>query len=135
MSTKGCALPTVFEATATTRLGCSILVLPESVGVDLYPDDMVEWLTSSGLFSAERAEVKTVAHDLLETLKREKLVIDWRKKQTSRALVRVAVEEQLDRLPCVFTPAMWQAKVEKVYQHIYDSYYGEGRSVYSTAAA
>ena len=26
-------------------------------------------------------------------------------------------------------------KVDKVYQHVYDSYYGEGRSVYATAAA
>ena len=87
------------------------------------------------LTDAERAELKKVAHDLLETLKRDKLVIDWRKKQQSRASVRVAVEEQLDRLPNVFTTALWQAKVEKVYQHVYDSYYGEGRSVYSTAAA
>jgi type I restriction enzyme R subunit len=85
--------------------------------------------------SEKRVKVKKAMQHLLDTLKREKLVIDWRRKQQSRASVRVAVEKQLDRLPDVFTAEMWQAKVDKVYQHVYDSYYGEGRSVYSTAAA
>ena len=34
---------------------------------------------------AERVEVKKVARDLLDTLNREKLVIDWRQKQKSRS--------------------------------------------------
>ncbi len=38
-------------------------------------------------------------HDLLETLKNEKLVLDWRKRQQSRAVVRLSIEEILDRLP------------------------------------
>ena len=32
-------------------------------------------------------------------LKGEKLVLDWRKEQRTRAAVRVTVEETLDRLP------------------------------------
>ncbi|MCH7761488.1 DUF3387 domain-containing protein, partial [candidate division TA06 bacterium] len=77
--------------------------------------------------------VKAVAHDLLETLKQEKLVIDWRKKQQSRASVKVAIEVTLDRLPDVFSIDLYREKVEKVYQHVYDSYFGEGRSVYAAA--
>jgi type I restriction enzyme R subunit len=78
-------------------------------------------------------EVKAVAHDLLEKLKLEKLVLDWRKKQQSRASVKVTIEEELDRLPDVFSIDLYREKVERLYQHIYDSYFGEGRSVYSAA--
>ncbi len=41
----------------------------------------------------EEQEVKTVAKERLETLKREALVLDWRKKQQARASVWVTVEK------------------------------------------
>ena len=82
------------------------------------------------LTEAERKEIKRLAQDLLETLKREKLVLDWRKRQQSRAAVRLSVEEALDRLPPSFTTDMYQLKCDQTYQHIYESYFGEGRSVY-----
>jgi type I restriction enzyme, R subunit len=47
----------------------------------------------------ETEEVKKVARDLLETLKNEKLILDWRKKQQSRASVRLTIETVLDGLP------------------------------------
>ena len=37
------------------------------------------------LTAKERAQVKKAARDLLEKLKEEKLVLDWRKRQQSRA--------------------------------------------------
>src|SRR4029077_15237932 len=45
------------------------------------------------LSEAEKAQVKKVADELLSTLKRGKLVLDWRKQQATRAAVRVTVEE------------------------------------------
>jgi type I restriction enzyme, R subunit len=45
----------------------------------------------------DRNQVKKVARELLQTLKHEKLVLDWRAKQQSRAAVRLAIEETLDR--------------------------------------
>lgn len=45
----------------------------------------------------------------------------------------VAIEETLDRLPETFTPGVYRAKCEVVYQHIYDSYYGPGESLYAKA--
>ena len=81
----------------------------------------------------EEGKVKKVARELLETLKREKLVLDWRKTQATRAAVRVAVEVKLDELPEVFTREIYSQKCNAVYQHIFESYYGEGRSVYATA--
>ncbi|MGH3089546.1 MAG: type I restriction endonuclease subunit R [Rubrobacteraceae bacterium] len=82
----------------------------------------------------ERARVKEVARELLDTLKKEKLTLDWRKRQRSRAEVRVAIEESLDELPENFTPNLYRAKCEAVYQHVYDSYYGSGESIYAKAS-
>ena len=84
------------------------------------------------LGNKEQQEVKKVAHDLLETLKKEKLVLDWRKRQQSRAAVRQSIEVILDeRLPLTsYTKELFQSKCDVVYQHIYDSYFGQGLSIY-----
>ena len=86
------------------------------------------------LTDAERKDIKRLSQDLLVTLKREKLVLDWRKRQQSRAAVRLSVEEALDRLPPSFTTETYQLKCDRTYQHIFESYYGEGRSVYQMGA-
>jgi type I restriction enzyme R subunit len=86
------------------------------------------------LTKKEEQEVKKVAQDLLASLKREKLVLDWRKRQQSRAGVWVTIEEQLDqRLPATYTPELFAKKCNVIYQHVYDSYYGGGSSVYEAA--
>jgi type I restriction enzyme R subunit len=70
----------------------------------------------------ERNQVKRVAKDLLETLKREKFSLDWRKRQQSRASVRQAIEMKLDELPPVFFKEMYEQKCNLVWQHVYDLY-------------
>ena len=82
----------------------------------------------------QEAEVKAVAKELLDTLKREKLVLDWRKKQQSRAAVRQCIGIILDCLPPVFARDIYQHKCDAVYQHVYDSYVGGKQSIYSLAA-
>lgn len=80
----------------------------------------------------EQEEVKTAARKLLEALKQEKLVLDWRKQEQSGAQVKLTVEKILDdELPAPYTPELFNQKCEAVYQHIYDSYYGAGRSIYT----
>jgi len=86
------------------------------------------------LSKAEQAQVKQIARDLLATLKREKLVLDWRKKQQAKAAVRLAIEETLDQLPESYTTELYAQKCEAVYQHIYDAYAGAGQSIYTRAA-
>ena len=82
----------------------------------------------------EKQQVKKVARQLLETLKKEKLVLDWRKKQQARADVLYTIEKVLDdELPRSYSTEIYRIKCEKVYQHIYDNYYGAGRSIYSLA--
>lgn len=84
------------------------------------------------LTKKEIKQVKDVAREMMQVLKREKLVLDWRKKQQSRAAVQLAVEEWLDKLPAAYDADMWQEKVKQVYTHVYDNYYGNGRSVYAS---
>ncbi len=87
------------------------------------------------LSDKETKQVKKAAKHLLEVLKREKLVLDWRKFQQPRAAVRISIEDVLDEaLPESFSQELFQQKVETVYQHVFDSYYGGGRGVYATAA-
>ena len=90
-------------------------------------------LPEVNLTKQEEREVKQVARVLLDTLKREKLVLDWRKRQQSRAAVRLAIEETLDHLPQSYSAEIYEQKCEQVYQHIYDSYQERGRSIYTAA--
>jgi len=80
----------------------------------------------------ERKQVKKVARDLLDLLKQEKLVLDWRKKEMTRASVMQTIEVMLDYLPEAYGKEIYERKCQSVYQHVYDVYYGEGRSVYGT---
>jgi len=82
----------------------------------------------------ERGEVKKGARELLARLKEEKFVIDWRKREQTRAAVRQLIEIALDEfLPRAFGKELFEQKCERVYQHVYDSYAGQGRSVYERA--
>jgi len=79
----------------------------------------------------EKKTVKQVAQELLDTLKAEKLVLDWRKKQQTRAAVQLAIEQVLEKLPQAYSDNLYREKCSVVYQHIYDSYYGHTKSVYA----
>jgi type I restriction enzyme R subunit len=83
--------------------------------------------------AADKKQVKGVARKLLQTLKEAKLVLDWRKKLRTRADVYSTVKTILDELPRIFTPDIYQDKCDVVYQHVYDSYPGEGLSIYESA--
>ena len=83
----------------------------------------------------ERERVKKTACELLRILKGEKLILDWRKRQQARAGVQVTIEQILDEgLPDIYTAGTYEAKVAAVYEHVYESYYGDGSSVYTTVA-
>lgn len=87
------------------------------------------------LSEKEKQEVKATAKVLLQKLKDEKLVLDWRKRQQSRADVRVTIETILDEgLPRAYTPELFDQKTGAVFQHVYESYFGAGRSIYDVAA-
>jgi hypothetical protein len=110
------------ERQGTARLGCG------------GTSERKALLDTAELSEAEKARVKKVADELLSTLKHGKLVLDWRKQQATRAAVRVTVEETLDRLPEAYTRQIYAQKCDAVYQHVFDSYWDDGHSVYELAA-
>ncbi|MBN1524911.1 MAG: type I restriction endonuclease subunit R [Spirochaetales bacterium] len=87
--------------------------------------------------SKDRSKVKAAARELLATLKEGKLVLDWRKRQQSRAEVQVTIGKILDKdLPeAVYSKVLYEEKYVAVYQHVYEAYYGAGKSIYTDTVA
>ena len=80
----------------------------------------------------DRKQVKKVARELLEALKKGKLVLDWRKRQQARAQVKVTIEKVLDAgLPPTYSPELFHRKTEAVFQHVYEKYWGAEQSLYA----
>ena len=87
------------------------------------------------LTDKDRADVKRACRALLETLKAEKLVLDWRNKAQARGAVKQAIEVVFDRgLPDVYDEALYEAKCDATFAHIFSSYPGGGESVYTATA-
>jgi type I restriction enzyme R subunit len=85
------------------------------------------------LSAEERAEVKKIAHDLLNRLK-ELLVLNWRQKAAARSQLRLAIEDALDEgLPRAYTPELYQQKCSAVFEHVYESYPERNTGVYAEA--
>lgn len=83
------------------------------------------------LTTDEREEVKKVAHYLLEKL-RKLLIIGWRQKVSTRARVKIEIENMLDEgLPRAYSKELYEDKCQAVFEHVYQSYQGEGKSIYA----
>lgn len=92
---------------------------------------LFDLLKKPDMTKAEAQQVKLASKNLLIKLIKEKLVLDWRRKQQTRADVQFTIETVLDEmLPKSYPPDLYQQKCNTVYQHVYDSYYGAGKSVY-----
>lgn len=77
------------------------------------------------LSEKERDEVKRIAKALIERIQ-DILVIDWRKKQRTKARVRNVIEEILDELPDVYDDIAWPNTCSEVFFHIMEKYSGQG---------
>ena len=83
------------------------------------------------LTTEERDEVKRVAHHLLEKV-HKLLVLGWRQKISTRARVKIEIENALDEgLPRAYSKEIYEAKCSAVFEHVYQSYQGEGHNVYA----
>jgi type I restriction enzyme R subunit len=88
------------------------------------------------LTQKETDEIKKVCRDMLAKLKTEMLVLNWRKKRTSRAAVRVEIEKMLDSgLPEAYTVELFEQKSGALFQHILEKYPEQGSSVYQDGVA
>jgi type I restriction enzyme R subunit len=77
-----------------------------------------------------RNKVKEIAKALTEKMQ-EILVIDWRKKQRTKARVKNMIEEVLDGLPESYDDELWPKTCSDVYMHIFEKYPGLGHSAYN----
>lgn len=70
--------------------------------------------------------VKRVAKSLLEKLKAEKLVLDWRLKERAKASVKATIQQLYDDgLPQAYGQGVFDEKVERTYQWVYEKYGGQ----------
>jgi len=87
------------------------------------------------LTKTQEAKVKKVVRELLEKLKQEVLVLDWKKHQATRAAVQVAIKDVLDDgLPDVYDRAKFSNKTGAIFEHVFTAYQGNGKSIYEEAA-
>ncbi len=71
----------------------------------------------------EETEVKRIVRELLDKLKKEKLVLDWKKTQQRKAVVKDFIEEFFDeRLPESYGTDIFQEKCDMTFLHVYDQY-------------
>ncbi|MFC0179529.1 type I restriction endonuclease subunit R [Thorsellia kenyensis] len=82
------------------------------------------------LTDKERKQVKKIARDLTNKIK-QFLVIDWRKKQGSKAKIKNTIAEVLDNLPEPYNDELWSQTCDEIYLHIFDKYQGQSNSVYA----
>lgn len=94
---------------------------------------IVDLAVKPDLSQQEIKKIKTFAKIILEKLKDNQLVLDWRKIQQSRSRVRVTIREAvLSYFPDEYTEEEKDKYFNSIYQHVYDNYFGEGKSTYST---
>lgn len=74
------------------------------------------------LTKADEGAVKKVCRELLSTLKREKLVLDWREKQQTKAAVMQTLKLEMRRLPAAYTKDIRAERLARAYAHVYDHY-------------
>lgn len=81
------------------------------------------------LSKREEKAVKAMAKQLLDKLKSSALVIDWRKKQQTKARVRKAIRDELRALGAA--PSELDTLLKTIYAHVYESYADRGSNVYA----
>ena len=83
------------------------------------------------LSTAERAEVKKAARELLTRLK-ALLVVNWRQKSAARSQLKLTIEDLLDAgLPRAYSPELYSQKCLAVFEHVYESYPERDSGVYA----
>ena len=86
------------------------------------------------LSKKEFETVKAAAQKLIKVIKKEKLVLDWRKKQSTRAKVKEAIETICDEtLPEIYDKELFQEKCNYLYNHFYDHYNNYKDNIYDVA--
>ena len=83
----------------------------------------------------EQEIVKNAAKELIALLKKEKLILAWKKRQAARAKVKQSIEKICDEnLPDVYDVNLFYEKCNALYEHIYDNYEDAKINIYTNIA-
>ncbi len=80
----------------------------------------------------EKERIKIIVRRLLETLKKEKLHMDWHRKGPVRAQVHEVIKAALVKMPQPYLQELNMLE-ERIYEHIFNTYDGMGKSIYDEA--
>jgi len=98
---------------------------------------LFDLLVKPDLSKQEIEKIKTVAKELLEHLKADKLIIDnWREKEATRDSIKSEIKDWLWKdsgLPESYTNEEISQKAEVVYAHIFRIYNTASPQIYATA--
>jgi type I restriction enzyme, R subunit len=72
------------------------------------------------------------ARDMLAKLKKEKFILDWRLCETAKADVRETIRQEFDLLPKVYERKLWDEKVERTYQFVFEHFGAAQSGIAST---
>ena len=89
-------------------------------------------LTKPDMTEEEQQQIKEVTKQLLIDL-RDKLCFEWNQKQETRDRVKESIDHTLIALPESYYDDLYDKICEVVYRHIYETYYGNGQSIYNNA--
>ena len=67
-------------------------------------------------------EVKKIARQLLAKLKREKFILDWRLQRDGQSRCARDDPSGIRRLPEVYERKLWDEKVERTYQFVFEHF-------------
>ncbi|PSP14290.1 MAG: hypothetical protein BRC50_04285, partial [Cyanobacteria bacterium SW_11_48_12] len=81
----------------------------------------------------QRQEIKGIAKELLDTLKEDRLIQDWKNTQETQAGVETTIKRTLAHLPGGYPKSLRQQKREEIYAHFYDNYEDAEHNVYARA--
>ena len=95
----------------------------ENPGIDLSAGDVLR-----GIFSRNIQRRKAIYEEIHKTSPEQAAIA-----RANDLAVRYTIETVLDELPRTYTPDLYQQKCERVYQHVFDSYSGQGKSLYASS--
>lgn len=82
----------------------------------------------------EIKRVKLVVRELVSKLEENQLIaLDWRKKTQTRGAVKTCIKDTLDGLPEAFDKELYDQKCRGTFAHIFENYYDNRETAYSTA--
>ena len=82
------------------------------------------------LSKKQEQQVKKVLKELIQRLKTEKFVLDWQNGSNPEQPYAFASKTPSTNCPVYTRKEVFQQKCEITYEHVYDSYFGSGASMY-----